>query len=146
MLNKMNKKKKGFTLIELVIVLAVLAIIGLIAIPNFTKVREDSQIKADERSLEAIAKIIDMEIIEETIPDTSNGTVTFSFPGGAATGTLAFVLTDGAGAAITIAPADITDIQNNGLSKVGAPQEKNKTNYVMTLSNGEIVTTSMITN
>ena len=35
-----NKKKKAFTLIELIIVLAIMAIIAAIAIPNFMAVRE----------------------------------------------------------------------------------------------------------
>ena len=62
-----NKKKKGFTLIELVIVLAVLAIISLIAIPNFTKVRNDSLQKADLRTAEQIEKITLMAIANEDI-------------------------------------------------------------------------------
>ncbi|MGL4454016.1 MAG: type II secretion system protein [Sarcina sp.] len=62
-----SKKKKGFTLIELVIVLAVLAIIALIAIPNFTKVRNDSLVKADQRSMEQIEKITLMAIANEDI-------------------------------------------------------------------------------
>ena len=62
-----NKKKKGFTLIEQVIVLAVLAIISLIAIPNFTKVRNDSLEKADLRTAEQIEKITLMAIANEDI-------------------------------------------------------------------------------
>ena len=61
-MKKINKKKKGFTLIELVIVLAVLAIIALIAIPNFTKVRNDSLQKADDQTIEQIRKITLMAI------------------------------------------------------------------------------------
>ncbi|MGL4454015.1 MAG: type II secretion system protein [Sarcina sp.] len=63
----MFKRKKGFTLIELVIVLAVLAIIALIAIPNFTKVRNDSMEKADLRAAEQIEKITLMAIANENI-------------------------------------------------------------------------------
>lgn len=67
MLKNKKKKKKGFTLIELVIVLAVLAIIALIAIPNFTKVRNDSLLKADQRTAEQIEKITLMAIANEDI-------------------------------------------------------------------------------
>ena len=66
-MEKINKKKKGFTLIELVIVLAVLAIIALIAIPNFTKVRTDSQEKADIQSAEQIKDIVLMAIADKDI-------------------------------------------------------------------------------
>ena len=75
MLKKLNKKKKGFTLIELVIVLAVLAIIALIAIPNFTKVRNDSLEKADTRTMEQIEKITLMAIANEDI-DPESGVYT----------------------------------------------------------------------
>ena len=57
-----KKKKKGFTLIELVIVLAVLAIIAMIAIPNFTRVRNKALIDGDKRSAEQIEKITLMAI------------------------------------------------------------------------------------
>ena len=66
-MGKLNKKKKGFTLIELVIVLAVLAIIALIAIPNFTKVRNDSLKKADARTGEQIEKITLMAIADQDV-------------------------------------------------------------------------------
>ncbi|MGL4992471.1 MAG: type II secretion system protein [Sarcina sp.] len=65
--NLNKEKKKGFTLIELVIVLSVLAIIALIAVPNFTKVRNDSLIKADERSAEQIEKITLLAIADNKI-------------------------------------------------------------------------------
>lgn len=57
LLTKERKKKKGFTLIELIIVLAIIAIIAAIAIPNFTKVRADSKVKADTQSAETIRRI-----------------------------------------------------------------------------------------
>ncbi|MBB6632132.1 prepilin-type N-terminal cleavage/methylation domain-containing protein [Clostridium algidicarnis] len=57
LITKERKKKKGFTLIELIIVLAIIAIIAAIAIPNFTKVRADSKVKADTQSAETIRRI-----------------------------------------------------------------------------------------
>ncbi|MBU3196309.1 prepilin-type N-terminal cleavage/methylation domain-containing protein [Clostridium algidicarnis] len=57
LLTKERKKKKGFTLIELIIVLAIVAIIAAIAIPNFTKVRAESKSKADIQSAETIRRI-----------------------------------------------------------------------------------------
>ena len=75
-MKKINKKKKGFTLIELVIVLAVLAIIALIAIPNFTKVRNDSLIKADARTGEQIKKITLMAIANEDVKVTTGSGTT----------------------------------------------------------------------
>ena len=74
---KQNKKKKGFTLIELIVVLAVLAIIALIAIPNFNQIRENSKIKADERSCELIDKAV-QTLIQEDDGIPVNGTYLYN--------------------------------------------------------------------
>ena len=50
--------KKGFTLIELIIVIAILGIIALIAIPNLAGIRQRSQINADIRTGEQIGKSV----------------------------------------------------------------------------------------
>lgn len=73
-----NKKKKGFTLIELIIVLAVMAIIALIAIPNFAAVRDNSKNKADLQSCETIKRNVLMLVSDESIK--GNGTITLTPP------------------------------------------------------------------
>lgn len=44
---KISKRKKGFTLIELIIVIAIIAILAAIAIPNFLAIQRKARIKAD---------------------------------------------------------------------------------------------------
>ena len=54
----MKKNNKGFTLIELIIVIAILGIIALIAIPNLAGIRQRSQVAADKRTAEQIGKTV----------------------------------------------------------------------------------------
>ncbi|MBI6012670.1 prepilin-type N-terminal cleavage/methylation domain-containing protein [Clostridium perfringens] len=49
-----NKKKKGFTLIELIIVIAIIAILAAIAIPNFLSIQRKARVKADIASAKTI--------------------------------------------------------------------------------------------
>lgn len=58
--NLLNKKKKGgFTLIELIIVIAIIAILAAVALPKFAAIRENANIKADISN----AKNIQSEVI-----------------------------------------------------------------------------------
>ena len=53
-LKRQNKKKKGFTLIELIIVIAIIAILAAIAIPNFLSIQRKAKVKADIASAKTI--------------------------------------------------------------------------------------------
>lgn len=51
------KSKKGFTLIELIVVLAVLAIIMAIAIPSFMGIQDEARVKGDAATAAQITKV-----------------------------------------------------------------------------------------
>ena len=52
------RSKKGFSLVELIIVIAILGIIAVIAVPNLTSVQKNSQVNADIRTAEQIGKAV----------------------------------------------------------------------------------------
>jgi prepilin-type N-terminal cleavage/methylation domain-containing protein len=64
---KRNINQKGFTLIELIIVLAVLAVLLTIIVPQFGKVLSDAREKANEANLQLLQNAVDLYIVNEEI-------------------------------------------------------------------------------
>ncbi len=89
MFNLINKvrNRKGFTLVELLVVLAVLAIISAIAIPRFAGVQDSAKEKADKETINIIERALELCVTTEGVEvtaDTVLGTLTssgFTVPG-----------------------------------------------------------------
>ena len=78
--------KEGFTLIELTVVLAVMAIILMVIAPNFSSVKDSAKAKVDKQNCAAIERSVEMLLAEDAISSSvtnikitsSNGNVQVS--------------------------------------------------------------------
>ncbi|HAT4307872.1 TPA: type II secretion system protein [Clostridium perfringens] len=71
MLRKRNElkrnKKGGFTLIELTVVLAIMAIILTVIAPNFSSVKDSAKTKVDQQNCATIERSVEMLLAEDVI-------------------------------------------------------------------------------
>lgn len=90
MVSKRNERKRnkkgGFTLIELTVVLAIMAIILTVIAPNFSSVKDSAKTKVDQQNCAAIERSVKMLLAEDVISSniknikitSSNGSVQIS--------------------------------------------------------------------
>src|SRR6187401_1391728 len=64
MLNKLNKRRTGFTLVEIMIVVAIIALLAAIAVPGFLRARKRSQASRIINDLRLIDSAVDQYAIE----------------------------------------------------------------------------------
>jgi prepilin-type N-terminal cleavage/methylation domain-containing protein len=74
MLNKLNKRRGGFTLVEIMIVVAIIALLAAIAVPGFLRARKRSQASRIINDLRLIDSAVDQYAIENN--KASSATVT----------------------------------------------------------------------
>lgn len=76
--SKRLNNKKGFTLVELLIVIAVLGILAGIAIPRMTGITDEFRLRADQQTAEAVARQVEVFVMSGklTAPDTGTTQVT----------------------------------------------------------------------
>ncbi len=70
-----NKSKKGFTLVEIMIVVVIIGLLAAMAIPAFQKVREQSREKAITNNLRQVASAGQQYILEEGVTEATYDTL-----------------------------------------------------------------------
>jgi len=76
MLNKLHQRRGGFTLVEIMIVVAIIALLAAIAVPGFLRARKRSQATKVLNELRLIDSALDQYAIEQNL--VSGDTVALS--------------------------------------------------------------------
>ena len=123
-------KKKGFTLVELMVVLAIIATMTFIAVPNFVSIKDNVNVKVDKQSCETIKRIVSTFVADETI-DISKVTE------------LTYDANSNRGKVIGISSDNLTkeskEILNDALDAVKTPRTDNTKAYKITIKNGKSI-------
>ncbi len=105
MLQKLRPNNQGFTLIELMIVIAIIGILAAIAIPNFIAYRNKAFCSAAESDAKSVASVIadyfaipaHTQISRNDVGYDPSGTNTFSIGAGDPSVAITITVTDGSG-------------------------------------------------
>ena len=88
MLEKMKKDNKGFTLVELIVVIAILGILVAVLAPQYVKYVEKSRISTDKQMAETLLSEVNVAITDAGTDGTAitKGAITVTSEGASETG------------------------------------------------------------
>ena len=120
-----NKKNKGFTLVELIIVIAIIAVLGIILAPQYIKYVDKSRWSTDQNNAKTLLKEVQTAVVavQESDKDPETGTITIT-----KTGTTSTAITDTSEVGKELAATDknwkTTEVTNKGKAAGTAKHEE----------------------
>ncbi len=68
---KVNKKNKGFSLVELIIVIAIMAILAGVLVPQFVRYLNNSRVSADIETAQSVATALSAQFAQDAVDGTT---------------------------------------------------------------------------
>ncbi len=84
-MKKIMKNNKGFTLVELIIVIAIIAILAAVLAPQYIRYVEQSRVASDIATAKSIESAINTLVADGTLNDGNDVTITTTAAGAAVT-------------------------------------------------------------
>ena len=141
-MKKFSKSNKGFTLVELIIVIAIIAILTVVAAPQYLKYVDKARLSKDQNEAASLQTVVETHLVdvnsnEDAKDDITAATVTFT-----ASGVTVSSVTGGEQASAKLTAA-ITD---NGMNSIKVTNKGTYSSgfatYTITIASSKIDTTN----